>query len=218
MLMSDQPPVTPPAGSDPNDPFAPFESKPKGMPPEGYGPNSFPPYTQPEKKGPNRLLYILLGLILGVFCICGTCVVGSGVLFSQVASNPTFQAIVGTGFARIQAPDTLPASAQSKGTIKANQPVTDTLDAMSDDAYKYQGKSGEQITVTVQSISRSLVPYIGIYDSSGKVQAKSIASSADRSQSVTYTFPNNATYTILVGPFSTTSGDYTLTVTSSSSQ
>jgi hypothetical protein len=63
-----------------------------------------------------------------------------------------------------------------------------------------------------------LYPYIGIYDTSGNLLERSEPSSTDRVQSVTYILPSNGTYTILIGGFGGTFGNYDIEVQSSSRQ
>jgi hypothetical protein len=218
--MSDQPPVMPPTGNDSDDIFS-------ALPPKGPSSSSgtpiIPPYMPPalppkQNKGPNKLLYILIGLILAVFCMCGTCVVGLAVVGGSIASNPTFQAVLSTGMSMIQAPDRLPANIKKHGSISANETenATATIGVM--DTWIYSGKSGEHLTIAAQSNSKSFIPFLGIYDSQGKLLGRSETNSTERTETLAITLPSSGTYTILVGGFGSTFGTYTLTVSSSSNQ
>jgi hypothetical protein len=193
-----------------DDPFASLDN------PQGETvPYTPPTYAPQQKKGPNTLLMILLGAAIATVCICGACIAIAGGSIASVVNNPTFQAGMGTALSIMDLPDTLPSSATEKGTIEANSTDSGNLETpFSNDVWTYQGKSGEQLTIRLDS-NESGLNNIGIYDSEGKVLQKTKLVDANRqknSSSLTYTLPSDGTYSILVGGVD---GRYTLEVSSS---
>jgi hypothetical protein len=192
-----------------NDPFAPLSSP--GTP--GYTPPAYTP--QQQKKGPNTLLMILLGAAVATVCICGACVAIAGGSIASVVNNPTFQAGMGTAFSIMDLPDTLPSSAKEKGTIEPNDSKSGSLTTvLENDVWTYQGKSGEKLTITLDTTESGL-NHIGIYDSDGKVLQKTkLVNTSGKDQTIrtlTYTLPSDGTYSILIGGVD---GRYTLEVSS----
>jgi hypothetical protein len=182
----------------------------------GYTP---PPYTPPSpgaKSQRNPLLYVLLGLVIAAVCICGACLLLFGGSIAAVLSNPTVQAAVSTGITLIQAPDSLPAGVATAGTLSANQQRTGSLEPLSQQVWKYDGKQGEQITISASGSNLEL--YLGLYDSGGKLISRTNIGNTGRSQTLTATLPSDATYSILVGALGGNFGSYTIEVRSGSSQ
>src|SRR5258707_1695447 len=148
------------------------------------------PYTPPPMQPNNKprqipILYIILGLMLGVFCICGGCLLlGGGTLFAginAVANDPTvkagfatlqsasgtIQVAAGTGVALMEVPDKLPSDAIPKGTLTAGQQQTGLLASFERQVWTYQAHAGEKITVTVGATTGDVALTLGIYNTAG---------------------------------------------------
>ncbi|SRR5258707_9046409 len=189
----------------------------------GTGTPYTPPPMQPNNKPrQNPILYIVLGLILGVICICGGCLLlGGGTLFAginAVANDPTVKAALatgqvafGTGVAIMEVPSKLPSDANDQGTLSAGQQQTGQLSTMERQVWKYQTHAGEKIKVTVSATAGDVALTLGIYNSSGDNVAKSAA--PNLKQTLSYTVPSDGTISVLVGGFGN-SGNYTIQVTS----
>src|SRR5450432_177461 len=184
----------PPAGSQNNDNmddlFNPRSSAGSSGGTSGGGGNMGTPYTppppQPNQRKQNPILYIILGLILGVICICGACVLIAGGSLaagvSAVANNPTVKAAIqtgqvafGTGIAVVDVPEKLPSDAKDAGTLSAGQQQTGQLGSFERQVWKYEAHSGENITVAVGAANSTqvLVLTLGVYNSGGDNVAKS---------------------------------------------
>ncbi len=223
--MSNQPPVTPP-----NDPDDIFSLPPSGSPSSTNQPYVVPPYSGPtntpsQQRGPSRMLYIIIGMIVAVFCICGGCIALAGGSFMAVFNNPTVQAAlvtaqsaIGTGSAFLQAPDRLPSGADKQGALLPDQSKTGNMSAFTPQTWTYNGQSGEKITITVRGSQNSFDPIVGVYDISGKLLARNDLSSSNQGQSFTATLPSDGTYTILVSSLGGAPGSYTIALKSNSSQ
>ncbi len=221
-------PYVPPAGSQigesADDPFA----LPPAMTTQpASGPrvaSSLPGQTMPayrppaQKSGTNPLVYVLIALIVAVVCICVGCAALFGGSIAAVINDPTFQAVLGTGFTMFEAPDRLPNGAASQGTLNPNQSRSAQLDPLEQHVWKYQGRSREPITITVSTESSTFNAFIGIYDASGKLISRSAAGRTGRTASLTVTLPSDGTYSILVGGLGGSFGTYQIQVTSSSAQ
>jgi hypothetical protein len=172
-----------------------------------------PPGTQSKR---NPLLYIIVGLLIATVCICGGCFVITGGSIAAIFSNPTVQAIVNTGITLIQAPDRLPGDVNDQGTINANQQQSASLAVLQPHAWKYNGKKGEQITVTANSSDLQL--YLGVYDSSGRLLKRTDFGQNGHNPTLTVTLPDDSMYSIFVGANGGSTGSYTITVKSTGSQ
>ncbi len=180
-----------------------------------------PPYVPPQsgaRKQRNPLLYVLLGLVIALVCICGLCMALFGGSIVAIFRNPTVQALVGTGVSMLQAPDTLPSDAQSQGTLTPNQQKSGTFEPFTQQVWKYRGKKGEQITITATASASNLEVYLGLYDSSGQLLQRTKFGNTGRTQTLTATLTDDATYNILVGALGGATGNYNITVQSASSQ
>ncbi|GEM_PF-935654 len=229
-------PATPPPSTAPSpsgsqisesvdDLFAPLPPSggPTGAPPAA-GPRSYtpPPYVPPppqaQKKGRSPLVYILIGLALAAVCVCGGCLLLTGGSLAAIFGNPTVQAAFGTGFAIFEAPDKLPSDAQSMGTIPPNQQRTGQLDFFKSQVWTYQGMRNEAITITVTMSSSNAAPYIGLYDRNGKLLERTRLTNSGRTNTLSTTLTDDATYSILVGGVAGSRTNYTIQVQSGSRQ
>jgi hypothetical protein len=195
-----------------------------GSAPGGPGPIVYtpPPYVPPPpsaapRKGRSPVLYILIGLVIALVCVCGGCLALTGGSFLAVVNNPTVQAAFGTGIAMIDAPQQLPTDATKKGTIRPNQSQTAQINLLQRHVWTYQGQANESITISV-SVTSGVLPYIGLYDASGNLVAKTQIGNSARTQTVTTTLPQDANYSILVGGIAGNVASYTLQVQSGSRQ
>jgi hypothetical protein len=185
----------------------------------GAGPGQTMPAIRPpaQKSGTNPLVYVLIALIVAVVCICVGCAAIFGGSIAAVINDPTFQTILGTGFTMFEAPDRLPSGAASQGTLSPNQSRTAQLDPLEQHVWRYQGRSGEQITIVVSTQSSTFNPFIGIYDASRRLVSRSAAGRTGRTVTLIAPLPTDGTYSILVGGLGGSFGTYTIRVTSSSS-
>ena len=219
----------PPAGSqigESDDPFAlppAMTTQPASVSGQRVGGN-LPAQAMPVPRPPaansgtNRLVYVLIGLIVATVCICVGCAALLGGSLATVFNNPTFQAVLGTGFTMFEAPDRLPSGAGNQGAINPNQTRTAQLDPLEQHVWKYQGRSGEQITITVNTESSTFNAFIGVYNASGKLVSKSAAGRTGRTASLASTLPADGTYSILVGGLGGNFGTYSIQVASASRQ
>lgn len=182
-----------------------------------------PQQQQPRKRGGAMRTFIIILLVITV-CVCGVCVgvplIGSVV----VMNNPTLQAaaktvgaVVGTGVTFIQAPDRMPTDGVNKGTLTAGKPQSEALGMLEKHIWQYQGKSGENVTISAKAQVDTLQVFMGLYDSNGNLLKRS-SGVADRSSTLTYPLPGDGTYSILVAGLGGSSGAYTVQLTSGSGQ
>ena len=192
-------------------------------------PSSGPTYTPPayvpppappvQKKGRSPLLYILIGLVIAVACICGACLLLTGGSFLAVFNNPTFQAAVGTSFSMFDAPNKLPTDAKNMGSISPNQSQSAQLKLLERHVWKYDGVANESIDITVTATTGNTPPYIGLYDKNGNIVVKTqLGKTTGKTQTLTATLSEDATYSILVGGLAGNTASYTITVNSTSRQ
>lgn len=180
-----------------------------------------PPLAQPQQqqRRTSPVLYIILGIVVASMCICVGCVVVTGGSIFAIAQNPTVKAAVGTGMALGEAPEALPPGASVKGTLTSGQQQSGQLSDFGRDVWKYVGKKGEQITVSISAQDRGLQLIFGVYDTDGKRLVKnSLFNSAQPNQSLAASLPDEGTYSILVsslGGTANSNGNYTITVNSS---
>ncbi len=219
-LFSSSP--TPPQNQGPVDDL--FSSPPSGNAPAG-GPYT-PPPPQPQQRRGNPILYIILGVVIALMCLCVGCIAIFGGSIFAVSQNPTFQAgfatgkaAVGTGMAMGAAPTALPSDATSKGILSANQQQSGSLTGFTQDVWTYNGKSGEAITINVTAQDSHQAVVAGLYGANGKLLiGTTLVSSIQPTQTLQFTLPADGTYSILVGALGGTAGvngNYTIKVQSS---
>ncbi len=199
-------------------PASPYSDLPR--PSTGPSSGRVPPYPAPVAAQPRRtnpLVFVLLGMVGILICICGACVLLFGGSFFALMRDPTVQAVVSTGITRVEAPDRLPSDARPQGTITSGRSQTDRLGPLEQHTWKYQGHSGERITVTVSAQTATLNVFVGLYDSSGMLLSRSDIARTNRDQTLAETLPDDGTYSILIGGLGGSFGSYQIQVTSSSS-
>jgi Tetratricopeptide repeat len=201
--------VVPPSGSQIgeslDDFFEPLTTPPTASAQPGPVPGYIPPaYVPPAtKKQRSPVLYVLLGLAIALVCICGAC----GLL-----AGPSFATIFGTAMSMIQAPSTLPGDATQMGTLRPNQTQSGSAGLLEQQVWKYNGRQGEQITVTASGPNLEI--FLGVYDPKGQLVSRTRFGNTGRAQSLTATLPEDGTYSILVGSLAGASGSYTISVQS----
>jgi hypothetical protein len=177
-----------------------------------------PPPPQPQQRRNNPILYIILGVVIAFICLCVGCIGVIVATGAYVSRDPTFQAGFATGAARTGPPAVLPSSGVSKGSLRAGQQQNGQLGPFDQDIWKYKGNRDEQITITVSAGERTLALLVGLYDANGKLLIGNNAISAfNQPQTLTYTLPDDGTYSILVtglGGTANSNGNYTITVSS----
>lgn len=187
-----------------------------------------PPPPQPQQRGGNRVLYIILGVVIAFMCVCIACIAVAGGSVFAVFQDPTVQAglatgkasiatvqgIVGTGVALASVPTALPPDAVSKGSISTGVSQTSTLGAVSRDMWKYDGKGGDKITILVKPQNSELSMNVAIYGTNDKLISKNLVLS-DTDPGFSVKLPDDGTYSIVVaslGGIGDSTGAYTITV------
>ncbi len=221
--MTNQPETPKPSqGSEPLDDFfhataGPASPGQGGQPGQG-GPTPYvPPPMMPgqQRRGPNPVLMIVVGVIIGVLCLCGGCIAitGGGVL--AFLNNPTVQAGLGTGFAMAEAPVSLPADATQKGSLTLGQSASAQLGATEQQVWTFKGTNGQTVTITVTPQDKNLYPMLGLYDSNGNRLDKTPLLKGNTNAVLTDKLPADGTYSILVfglGGTANSNGAYTIVV------
>jgi hypothetical protein len=170
-------------------------------------PYSPPPYGQPPRKGPNPVLMIILGVLIGMACLCAACLALSGGTIAAILGNPTVQALggtfqsgIGTMGAIADLPDTYPSSADDQGSIRAGDTKTITS-VLTNSSWTYNGSANEEITVTADAGSNGFAT-IAVYGTDNRALKKAGLALNANSVSVNtlnVTLPSDGTYHIVVG-------------------
>ncbi len=114
--------------------------------------------------------------------------------------------------------DGSPILSESSGAIENTQEQTGTITGKQwANSWDYQGTKAENISITVERSSGTLIPRVDIRDSNGQTLNTGYANaSRDGAEITNYTLPGTGAYKIVVyrenGQTGYTEGDYTLTV------
>ncbi len=174
-----------------------------------------PMATSPSARGRNNVLFVLLGVAGTLVCLCLIC--GGIVTFSvgRIATDPTFQAALGTGIALVGIPKQLPTNALAAGDLTVGHSVESSIGSLQNQAYTYQGSAGEQITVTLTASSSKFAALLGVYDTDGSlIKGTTLTDLSSRNLTISVPLSTSGTYTVLVVGMNNQSS-YTLKVTSS---
>jgi thiol-disulfide isomerase/thioredoxin len=143
--------------------------------------------------------------------------------FDAVAANPGVGTFVAADVADIKPQaELLPVDADTAAPIAFGEPVLGTLTNRDfQHAYRFEGQAGDTVSVSLREDSSELDAYLVLMTAEGERLAENDDVAAGTDAAVEVTLPADGTYIIVATRFleaeGFSSGDYTLTVTSSQS-
>jgi hypothetical protein len=169
--------------------------------------------VQPAKKGNNPVLVILAVIGVVALVICGACFI-----ITTQGVNMMGQAMATVMNSITSMPGSFPKDLSDISSVQSNPNINkgDTVQGQvtspfGAEGYKFNGETGQTITITVTTKEKDFLPEVGLYDPSGKLVDSDSVFSPSGSQGATITtkLSSSGTYTIVVRGFFS-EGNFTL--------